>query len=205
MLLPSHLPISSYSGSPRECGQALGEEHREGIRIGIEARPWKPRQWKYVEACMKTPWRFQREIGGFTQGMAKASGKNYLEISQNYCHEELGRMKHCTAVGATGPGTRSGQPIIGMNWDDSVMHHYAWARLIRLKMDGWPGMLLYSPYPGIWSGAGINEHGVSTGLDQCGSQCTPTLQVAGRWRSNLCADRRYPGLPQLGGSARASE
>jgi hypothetical protein len=76
-------------------------------------------------------------------------------------------MKHCTAIAATGPGTPSGSPILGQNWDGFTTM-YPWAQLLRIKCNPWPATLLYSPYPGLWWGAGINEHGVSlvwTGAD----------------------------------------
>jgi hypothetical protein len=167
MLLPSRLPIFSYAGTPRQCGEAYGEEHREAIRITVDIMaPWKRRD-SYVAACMKTPWRHQRHIDAITHAIAKGSGRTYLDIAQFYAHEELVRMKHCTAIAATGPGTPSGQPILGQNWDGFTTM-YPWSQLVRLQCNPWPAMLLYAPYPGLWCGAGMNEHGVSlvwTGAD----------------------------------------
>jgi hypothetical protein len=161
MLLPTNLPISSYTGTPTACGEAYGEEHREGIRIAAETlSPWTPAQLRYAAKCMKAPWRFQRDIDAITRGIARAAGKSYLDIAQFYAHEELGRMKHCTAIAATGPGTPSGKPILGMNWD-GPRNTYPWASLLRLQYGRQPATLFYTPYPGLWCGAGMNEHGVS--------------------------------------------
>ena len=76
-------------------------------------------------------------------------------------------MKKCTAFGATGSGTRDGQPIIAQNWDWSPIL-YPWSSLLRMRTDTMPASLTYA-YPGLWAATGINEHGLSLAWTSSGA------------------------------------
>jgi len=91
--------------------------------------------------------------------MAKGAGLTLPETTLLLLHEEIGHSKLCTAFGATGPGTRNGRPIIGQNWDWGSSL-YPWSCLVRLRTSAMPRTLTYT-YPGLWSAAGMNEHGLS--------------------------------------------
>lgn len=58
-----------------------------------------------------------------------------------------------------GRGHAGGKTLVAMNWDWSAPLH-PWASLLRLDMKGSPRVLTYH-YPGLWAGAGINEHGLA--------------------------------------------
>ena len=58
-----------------------------------------------------------------------------------------------------GRGHAGGKALVAMNWDWSAPLH-PWASLLRLDMKGSPRVLTYH-YPGLWAGAGINEHGLA--------------------------------------------
>ena len=56
--------------------------------------------------------------------------------------EELGRLPHCTAFGATGEATRAGEPIIAQNWD--WHSRYPWSSVLRLRTNALPATVAYS-------------------------------------------------------------
>ena len=161
MLRPTVLPISSYRGSMRQCGRAYGEEHAEAIGAYFAAfMKLKPAHWRFVEQCSRVPWARKKLIDEFTRGTAEGCGRPFQEIYQFLCMEETSRMRHCTALGATGSATANGRPIIGQNWD-GVPAVYPWASLMRLRSSAMPASFLYVSCPGCWASAGVNEQGLA--------------------------------------------
>ncbi|HYF49130.1 MAG TPA: C45 family peptidase [Planctomycetota bacterium] len=160
-LLPSFLPEYKYRGSIFNCGRQYGHEHAEGIAAQVaDLAGFKPVQRKFAAACSRVKWKHGRLVESFIRGMGEASKQSYQDLYSFLCYEEMGRMKHCTGLAATGHGTVDGKPIIGENWD-GVRRQYAWPTLMRLHADTAPATLFYVSTPGLWSCAGINEWGMS--------------------------------------------
>ena len=160
-LLPSSLPVSSYRGSMRQCGKAYGHEHSESFRAWLQgAAKMKDSHWKFAKACSRVPWKYQKPIEEFVRGSAEGAGRSFDEMYQFLCGEELGRMRHCTAVGATRSGTKDGKPVIGQNWD-GVPNAYPWPILMKLRGNSLPATLYYVSGPGVWPSAGINDAGLA--------------------------------------------
>jgi hypothetical protein len=121
--------------------------------------PSNPKRREFARHCWDRLSRWDRPVVEFIRGMAQGSGLSLAEVTLLTLHEEIGRIKSCTAFGATGPGTRDGQPIIGQNWDWSS-GLYPWSCLLRIQSDAMPSTLTYA-YPGLWTATGMNEHGLS--------------------------------------------
>lgn len=160
-LLKSVLPVSKYSGSMRQCGKAYGYEHTEMFGAGLEGAAKMPSsRWRFARACSQVDWKFRKPIEEFVRGSAEGAGRTFDEMYQFLCGEELGRMRHCTALGATGEGTKDGKAVIGQNWD-GVWQAYPWPILMNLRSDSLPKVLYYVSGPGTWPSAGINEAGLA--------------------------------------------
>lgn len=158
--LASTYPITELKGTPRACGRQYGEAHAEAIEAFLHMEvPPSPQRLRYVTRCWNELKRWQRHVLEFVRGMSEGSGLSVEELTLLLLHEEIVHTKPCTGIGATGPGTKDGAPIIGQNWDWNS-HLYSWPSLTRLRASGIPKALFYS-YPGLWSCAGINEHGMS--------------------------------------------
>ena len=172
-LLPSEHTVHRFRGGPKKCGMAYGESQAEGIEtfLRVHVTP-NAKRLRYAGRCWKVLEEWERHVVEFVRGVADGSGLTPVEVTLILLHEEIGHLKKCTAFGATGPGTRTGAPIIGQNWDWSSSL-YPWSSLLRLRMDGSPATLTYG-YPGLWAGAGINEHGVS--LAWTSSGCFPRVE-----------------------------
>mgnify|MGYP002624895903 FL=1 len=154
------LPLHTLSGAARDCGRAYGEMFREAM-LGFcvqEVRPdtkrlaYARRCWKHVEHDAPASARLMR-------GMAEGSTLSIEQITLISLHEEIVHQPHCTAFAATGSATRDGDTLVAMNWDWAA-NLYPWASLLRLDVAGSPRVLTYQ-FPGLWAGAGINEHGLS--------------------------------------------
>jgi hypothetical protein len=154
------LQVSTYAGSLGACGRAYGEEHAEGINIGLDRDiRLKKSEWRHVEQCMAIRWKHKDALDELIGGVAAGSGRTFMEIARLF-FEGYGSSRNCTAFAATRRGTTDGKPILGMNWD-GPLSLYPWSRLLRFDAKGWPRMLVYSSRPGQPIGAGINEHGMS--------------------------------------------
>ena len=148
------------AGAARVCGQQYGEAQREGIDAFLHmAVAPDPKRLRYAARCWEVLKDWEPAVVDFVRGMAEGAGLTRAEATLLILHEEVEHLKHCTAVGATGAATRDGKPIIGQNWD-WLSHLYAWSHLTRVAVRGQPKVLAYS-FPGLWTGAGINEHGMS--------------------------------------------
>lgn len=159
-LLPSPIPESTYSGSPRACGRDYGQENAERIRA-LYTMETTPNRWRLALAskCRRVLEEWERPIVEFVRGISQGSGMSPDEITLLLLHEEIVHSKHCTAIAATGPGTRDGRAIAGQNWDWASPLG-PWSSLLRLRTTVMPATLTYA-FPGLWAAAGINEHGVS--------------------------------------------
>ncbi|NQU09486.1 hypothetical protein HQ590_01735, partial [bacterium] len=157
---PSIHPLYEYRGTVRGCGRQYGASQAEAIEafLHLEVTP-DPKRLRYAARCWDRLRRWDRAVADFVRGMAAGSGLSVQHLTLLLLHEEILHTKPCTGVGATGPGTRDGAPVIAQNWDwNSPL--YAWPTLTRLHARGLPRTFLYS-YPGLWACAGINEHGMS--------------------------------------------
>lgn len=153
-------PLLEFYGSPRACGKNYGASQAEAIRGFLEAEAVaSPNRLRLARRCLQTMPDWKKPIQEFVTGMSQGSGIPLTEIVRLLLHEELIRVAHCTAFGATGAATRNGAAIIGQNWDWSAKL-YPWPTLLRLRTDAMPATLTYA-YPGLWSAAGINEHGLA--------------------------------------------
>ena len=99
-------------------------------------------------------WGWHRHYDVVTDQMLSHAG-NPHEIHFVTVPEEFVHTKHCTAFAAS----RDDRTVVAMNWDWST-HKYPWAGLLKLNMTGSPRMVTYH-YPGLWAGAGVNEHGMA--------------------------------------------
>jgi hypothetical protein len=171
--LPSIHPLIELRGSPRSCGRQYGERQAEAIEafLHTEVTP-DAKRLRYAARCWRVLSRWKKHVSEFVRGMAEGSHLAVEEVTLLLLHEEIVHCKPCTAVGATGPGTADGKPIIGQNWDWNP-RLYPWAGLTRLHARGIPASFFYS-YPGLWASAGINEHGFS--LVWTGAGYLPTVR-----------------------------
>ena len=154
------LDVSTYKGTLFSCGKSYGEENYEAINIGLD-RDIKlaPSAWKYFAKSMQVKWKYKKPLEELITGIAKGSGREFLEIARlNF--ERFGSPHNCTAVGATGPGTTDGNPILGMDWDGPISL-YPWARMVRIDSKEWPRILCYASRPGQIPSIGMNELGMS--------------------------------------------
>jgi isopenicillin-N N-acyltransferase-like protein len=129
--------------------------------------PPNARRLRFAGRCWAELEHWKPPIAEFVRGMAAGSGLSLPEVTLLLLHEEIGHSKLCTAFAATGAGTRDGKPIIGQNWDWSSTL-YPWSCLVRLATDAMPSTLTYA-YPGLWTAAGMNEHGLSLVWTSSGS------------------------------------
>jgi len=125
-----------------------------------EVKPDKARL-AFARKCWKHVERDAPSSAAFMKGMARGAHLSTDHIALLLLHEEIFHMRepHCTAFAATGKATRGGKTIVAMNWDWST-NLYPWAGLLRLSIKGDPRLLTYH-FPGLWAGAGINEHGLA--------------------------------------------
>ncbi len=160
--LPSHHPLIELRGTPRACGQQYGEHYAEAITAFylLEIEPHlNPKRLRFGARCWEIFRHWETPVVDFARGMARGAGFTPEEVTLLLLHEEFVHLPHCTSLGATGQGTPDGAPILGQTWDWNS-RLYLWSHLTRLHAHGMPRALLYS-YPGLWAGAGINEHGLS--------------------------------------------
>ena len=152
--------VSTYKGTLFACGKSYGEENYEAINIGLDRDIKLSRtEWKYVENCMQVKWKYKKQAEELIAGIAKGSGRDFLEMARlNF--ERFGSSHNCTAVGATGPGAKDGNPILGMDWDGPISL-YPWARMVRIDSKEWPRILCYASRPGQIPSIGMNELGMS--------------------------------------------
>lgn len=152
-----------------DCGVAYGQAFEPQIMgfCRMELEPdrkrlgYARRCWQHVEKDAPASARFMK-------GMAKGAHLSLEHVTLLALHEEIVHTKHCSAFAAS----RGDCPIVAMNWDWSTPK-YPWAGLLKLKMTGSPRMVTYH-YPGLWAGAGVNEHGVA--LMWTGSGYFPQIQ-----------------------------
>ena len=158
--LSSVHPILEVKGAPRACGRQYGESQAEAIEafLHMEVTP-DPKRLRYAARCWEHLKRWEKHVVEFARGMAEGSKLSVEEVTLLLLHEEIAHTNHCTAIGATGAGTKDGRPIIGENWDWNA-RLYPWPSLLRLRSDITPAALHYT-FPGLWAGAGMNEHGMS--------------------------------------------
>lgn len=156
---PRHTLIT-LEGTPRHCGRAYGESQAEAIQgfLRLEVTP-NSQRLRFAQRCWARLGQWEKPVVEFALGMAEGCGLSPIEITLLLLHEEIGHIKRCTAFGATASGSRDGHPIIGQNWDWSPSL-YPWSSLVRLRPDTAPATLTYA-YSGLWSAAGLNEHGLS--------------------------------------------
>lgn len=159
---------AEFKGSAFQCGRSYGQANAEGILsfLLMETAP-DTKRLRYAARCWDVLQDWEKPIADFVRGMAEGSGRTVEEITLLLLHEEIVHQQasvsagnqHCSGLGATGAATVDGAPIIGMNWDWRVSL-YTWSSLLRLHCKGIPATLTYA-FPGLWTGAGINEEGLA--------------------------------------------
>jgi len=163
-----------FRGSPRRCGREYGQSQTEAIKafLHMEMKP-DAKRLRYAARCWEVLRRWEQPVVEFIRGMAKGTGLSVQELTLLLLHEERGRAKACTAVGATGAATRDGRAIIGQNWDWNA-RLYPWSGLARIRSNAMPSVISYG-YPGLWAGAGINESGMA--LVWTSATCLPKVKA----------------------------
>ena len=154
------LSVETIRGSDRQCGIRYGDRWATEM-LGFyyqEVSP-SPSKLAYARRCWKHVERSAPRSARFMKGLARGSGLTLDQVCLLTLHEEIYHLPHCTAFAATGSQTRGGKTLVAMNWDWGAQL-YPWAGLLRLNTQGSPCVLTYH-FPGLWAGAGINEHGVS--------------------------------------------
>ena len=167
------LPVHTIRGTETQCGRQYGERwatemlgfYYQEVSPSTENLSYARRCWKHVE-------RSARRSARFMKGLAGGSGLTLDQVCLLALHEEIHHAPHCTAFAAAGSATRGRKTLVAMNWDWGAQL-YPWAGLLRLAPHGSPRVLTYH-FPGLWAGAGINEHGMS--LMWTSSGLMPRLQ-----------------------------
>jgi hypothetical protein len=152
--------LAEFRGTARDCGRDYGSSQAEAIGAFLHQQ-LEPDTLKlaYADRCNKILGEWEKPVFEFIQGMAEGSGRSLREMVLLLLHEEIGHTHSCTAIGATRNATVDGSAVIGQNWDWSSSL-YLWSGLLRLRSDSMPSTLTYT-YPGLWTSAGMNEHGLS--------------------------------------------
>ena len=166
MAAAHRLTLHNFQGTTLQCGAAYGRTFAADI-MGFarqEVAPSKERL-AYARRCWKRVEQTAPHSARFMRGIARGAQLPIEHVTLLTQHEEIVHQPHCTAFAVThGP--------IGMNWDwDSNL--FPWASLLRLDVTGSPRMATYA-FPGLWAGAGINEHGMS--LVWTGSGYSPRIE-----------------------------
>ncbi|MCE9590503.1 MAG: C45 family peptidase [Planctomycetes bacterium] len=154
------LKLTELRGSAHSCGEQYGRAFETAI-LGFlrqELRPDKKRL-AYARRCWPHVERTSPTAGAFMEGMAKGCRLSLDHVTLLMLHEEICHLPHCTAFVATGAATRGGKTIVAQNWDWAP-NLYQWGGLLRLRITGQPRTLTLH-YPGLWAGAGLNEHGLA--------------------------------------------
>jgi hypothetical protein len=175
----STLPLIEVKGSPRACGRQYGESQAEMIDAFLHsAATPDSKRLRFAARSWEQLKRWDKPVVEFVKGMAEGSRLSIEEVTLLLLHEEIARMPHCTAIGATGPGTVDGRPIIAQNWDwRSEM--YPWPGLLRMRSDASPAAIHYT-FPGLWACAGINADGMA---------------LVWTSSSSIWKERAKPGIP----------
>ena len=150
------LAIDTFRGSAMDCGVAYGQAFEPQIMgfCRMELEPDRKRL-SYARRCWQHVEKDAPASARFMKGMARGAHLSIEHVTLLALHEEIVHTKHCTAFAAS----RDDRTIVAMNWDWSTPK-FPWAGLLKLKMTGSPRMVTYH-YPGLWAGAGVNEHGVA--------------------------------------------
>jgi len=154
------LTLTEVGGGARDAGRQYGRVFETEI-MGFarqEVLPSKARL-AYARKCWRHVERTSPTSAAFMRGLADGAHLSLDHITLLALHEEIVHQPHCTAFAATGNATRQGDTLVAMNWDWNS-NLYPWPGLLRLAVHGQPRMLTYH-YPGLWAGAGINEHGLA--------------------------------------------
>lgn len=166
------LPVHRFKGTATKVGEAYGEAFETQIMgfIYQELKPDKKRL-AYAARCWKHVQKSAPASARFMKGMARGAKLSIEHITLLTLHEEIYHEPHCTGFSAAGDATRDGKTYVGMNWDWNTNLH-PWAQLLRLDIKGDPRVATYA-FPGLWTGAGVNEHGMA--FMWTGSGYTPPL------------------------------
>src|SRR4029079_14705643 len=86
----AQLPLHSFSGSSRACGEAYGAAQSEAITgfLHMETPPDKKRL-RYAKACWDVLRRWNKPVAEFTRGMAAGARRPVEEMTLLLLHEEL--------------------------------------------------------------------------------------------------------------------
>lgn len=154
------LALTEVSGSARDAGKQYGSAFEPEIMAFArdQVAPNKARL-AYARKCWRHVERTSPTSAAFMRGMADGAHLSLDHVTLLSLHEEIVHQPHCTAFAATGSATRDGGTLVAMNWDWNA-NLYPWPGLLRLAVRGRPRVLTYH-YPGLWAGAGMNEHGLA--------------------------------------------
>ena len=166
--------LTVIAGKPRERGRQYGLAFKAGVQDFLEKEIFGPFSGKpnAREAMLRFAGACGRSIGAYSpplleevEGIAEGSGRTLEEIVLITGHEELYHrgvvpaVDHCTVFGAAPPDTKDGDTFVCQTWDwmESV---YGLSSMLHWKRPEGPAVLAYA-YPGLWTGAGINDRGLA--------------------------------------------
>jgi isopenicillin-N N-acyltransferase-like protein len=155
-----NLQFTALKGAISSCGEDYGEIFSEYMQefLDLEISP-DTRRKSYARNCINEIKKSAPNSMQFIKGMARGSGLQLEDVVLLSLHEEIVHQCHCTALLASGPATKDGNTIVGQNWDWEVKLS-KYAGLLDLSIKNQPRVLSYH-YPGLWTSAGINEHGLA--------------------------------------------
>lgn len=165
--------LSVVSGKPRERGRDYGRQFKEGIQGFLDREIYRSFDGKpnareamlrFAAACGDALKSYSPVVHEEMEGIAEAAGLRLEEVVLLNNHEELWHRgvvpatNHCTVFGAAPPDT-GGETYVAQTWDwmESV---YGLSSMVHWKRSEGPGVLAYA-YPGLWTGAGINDRGLA--------------------------------------------
>lgn len=166
--------LAVVSGTARERGRQYGRQFKDGIRGFLDREIYRAfdgqpntreTMLRFSSACGAAIKTYSAEVHEEMEGIAEGAGLRLEEVVLINNHEELWHrgvipaQAHCTVFGSAPPDTAAGETFVAQTWDwmESV---YGLSSLLHWKRDKGPSVLAYS-YPGLWTGAGINDRGLS--------------------------------------------
>ena len=157
----------SFSGTPHAAGAAYGECLRNEIlgffqtEFGLE----KAKGLSLARRCLPFLKRYAPSTARFLEGMAQGSLLTNEEALLLCFHEEhyhltFQQRPHCTAIAAGSEALGRRKAFLVQNWDWPI-YFYPWSSALDLKLGGSKPRILSYQYPGLFTAAGINEHGLA--------------------------------------------
>jgi predicted choloylglycine hydrolase len=149
------LKLTKFSGSSFQCGKDYGQ-HFEVMIKGflhqeITSKPYLIKNKKLLNGCLASIETYAPKSLQLMKGMAIGASLPLEQVSLLTLHEEIVHNEHCSAFAQNN--------LIGQNWDWEPSL-FPWPGVLELEQKGSPKTLTYH-YPGLWSCAGLNQHGLT--------------------------------------------